>query len=182
AETGARFVEAAIMAAVAPRGHRVPMLLGGRAAREFADRLTPFGMRLEVVSDEVGAASAVKMCRSIVIKGLEALVLECALGASRFGADERVFESLEESFPGMNWRVLAGYMIGRVVEHGERRAREMDEAAETLRQAGVEPLMSEAISKRQEWAARLNLLERFGGKAPESYQEIVKAIGEMLDV
>src|SRR5262249_2675610 len=112
AETGARFVEAAIMAAVAPRGHRVPMLLGGRAAREFADRLTPFGMRLEVVSDEVGAASAVKMCRSIVIKGLEALVLECALGASRFGADERVFESLEESFPGMNWRVLAGYMIG----------------------------------------------------------------------
>src|SRR5262249_49100547 len=142
--TGARFVEAAIMAAVPPQGHRVSVLLGGQAAVEFAERLSPFGMRLEVISDQVGAASAIKMCRSIVIKGMEALVLECALAASRFGADERVFASLDQTFPGMNWSKLAGYMIGRAVEHGERRAREIDEVTEMIRDAGLEPMMTEA--------------------------------------
>ena len=179
AGAGARFVEAAVMAAVAPHGHRVPMLLGGGAAPEFVERLAPYGMRLEVVADQVGTASAIKMCRSIVIKGLEALVFECALGASRFNAEERVFASLDETFPGVNWSKLASYMIGRVVEHGERRARELEEVAETLRSAGVEPIMAEATSRRQEWGGRLGLLERFGGRLPASYREVLLAIEEL---
>jgi 3-hydroxyisobutyrate dehydrogenase-like beta-hydroxyacid dehydrogenase len=174
--TGARFVEAAVMAAVAPYGHRVPMLLGGKAAQEFIERLAPCGMQLEVVSDQVGAASAVKMCRSIIVKGMEALLFECALGAHYYGADERVFASLGETLPGINWSKLADYMIGRVVEHGERRAREMEEVAETLRQAGVEPIMTEAVGRRQEWGARLSLLDHFGGKPPQNYREILQAI------
>jgi 3-hydroxyisobutyrate dehydrogenase-like beta-hydroxyacid dehydrogenase len=174
----ARFVEAAVMAAVAPYGHRVPMLLGGKAAEEFIERLAPCGMQFEVVSDQVGAASAVKMCRSIIVKGMEALLFECALGASYYGADERVFASLDETLPGINWGKLADYMIGRVVEHGERRAREMEEVAETLRQAGVEPIMTEAAARRQEWGARLNLLDQFGGRPPQKYREILQAINE----
>src|SRR6185295_6500669 len=87
--TGARFVEVAVMAPVAPYGHRVPMLLGGPAAPAFVQMLAPFGMRLDVLaSGNIGAAAAVKMCRSIVVKGLEALLFECVLGASRYGADE----------------------------------------------------------------------------------------------
>jgi 3-hydroxyisobutyrate dehydrogenase-like beta-hydroxyacid dehydrogenase len=177
----ARFVEAAIMSPVPRHGHRVPISLGGTHAQTLVELLSPYGMRFEVVSDQVGAASAVKMCRSIVVKGLEALLLECALGASRYGADERVFASLDETFPGLNWRKLAGYTIGRVIEHGERRAREMDEVAETLRAVGVEPMMAEATSRRQEWGARLNLLDQFGGKAPEDYGEVVRAINERSD-
>ncbi len=176
--TGAQFVEAAIMASVPPYGHRVPMLLGGEAANQFVEQMAPYGMRLDVISDQVGAASAVKMCRSIVIKGLEALLFECALGASRFGADERVFASLDETLPGVNWGELAGYMISRVLEHGERRAREMEEVAETLRAIGVEPVMAEATAHRQEWGARLNLLDHFGGKVPENYRDVLLAIAE----
>jgi len=172
---GARFVEAAVMAPVPPYGHKVPMLLGGVHAQSFSDLLAPAGMRFEVVSDQVGAAVAVKMCRSVIVKGLEALLFECALGATHYGVDERVFASLDESFPGMNWSKLADYMIGRVVEHGERRAREMEEVAETLRAAGIEPMMAEATARRQEWGARLNLLDHFGGKAPASYREIARA-------
>jgi 3-hydroxyisobutyrate dehydrogenase-like beta-hydroxyacid dehydrogenase len=174
--SGARFVEGAIMLAVPPHGHRVPISLGGVHAQALVDLLAPCGMRLEVVSDQVGAASAIKMCRSIVVKGMEALLFECVLSATMYGADERVLASLGETFPGIDWSKLAGYMVGRVLEHGERRAREMEEVAETLRAIGVEPVMAEATARRQEWGAGLNLLDQFGGRAPEDYREVVRAI------
>jgi len=173
--SGARFVEVAVMAPVLPYGHRVPMLLGGRAARLFKDAMTPFGMRCEVLSDVVGTAAAVKMCRSIVVKGLEALLCECVLGASRYDAGTHVFASLNESFPGVDWQKLADYMVGRLVLHGERRAREMEEVAETLRAIGIEPIMAEATARRQEWSARLGLRSHFGPEGP-------KTAGEVLDV
>ena len=113
--SGARFVEVAVMAPVLPYGHRVPMLLGGSGAALFAERMTPFGMRCDVLSAAVGTAAAVKMCRSIVVKGLEALMCECVLGASRYDAGAHVFASLNESFPGIDWQKLADYMVGRVV-------------------------------------------------------------------
>ena len=174
--SGARFVEIAIMSPVPPHGHRVPMFLGGAHAHAFADLLIPFGMNLEVISDQIGTASATKMFRSVIIKGLEALLLECVLGAVPYGADERVFATLDETIPGVNWKQLASYMVGRVVEHGERRAREMEEVAATLRATGVEPIMTEATVRRQDWCAQLNLLPQFDGKAPKSYQEVVHAI------
>ena len=173
---GARFVEIAIMSPVPPHVHRVPMFLGGKFAPELVNLLSPFGMNLEIISEEIGAASATKMCRSIIVKGMEALLLECVLGAVPYGADERVFATLEETMPGMNWKKMASYMVGRVIEHGERRARELEEVAATLRDIGVEPMMTEAIVKRQDWGANLNLLEQFGGKPPENYRDVVDAI------
>jgi 3-hydroxyisobutyrate dehydrogenase-like beta-hydroxyacid dehydrogenase len=174
--TGAGFVEAAVMAPVPPYGHRVPMLLGGEAARKFVEIFSPLGMRLEVVSDQVGTAIAVKMCRSIVVKGLEALLFECVMGASRYGAEDRVFASLQESFPGMDWQKLANYMVGRVVLHGERRAREMEEVAQTLRSSGVDPIMAEATARFQDWGAQLDLKSEFGPGGPSSYRQVLKII------
>ncbi len=177
--TGARFVEAAMMAPVPPYAHRVPTLLGGAAAPEFLEMLRPFSVRMEVVStDRIGRAAAVKMFRSIVYKGLEALMFECVLGASRFEAEPAVFASLNESFPGVDFEKLADYMIGRVAIHGERRAREMEEAAGTLRELGIEPMMTEATVRRMDWAASLELRERFGGQFPKSYQEVLDACAE----
>jgi len=175
---GARFVEAAIMSPVAPHGHRVPILLGGVHASAFVELLAPYGMRLEVISDQVGAASAVKMFRSIVVKGMEALLFECVLGASRYDADERVFASLAETFPGIDWGKLADYMVGRVVEHGVRRAREMEEVAKTLHDIGVEPIMAEAIARRQEWGGNLNLLSALEGQPLKGYREVLRAIAD----
>jgi len=177
--TGARFVEVAVMSAVPPHGHKVPMLTGGPAASEFAERLTPFGMKIEVGAAQVGSAAATKMCRSVMIKGIEALLTECVLGATRYGADERVFSSLGESLPGIDWAKLATYMVGRVVMHGERRAREMEEVAETLRSAGVDPIMAEATVRRMDWSAQMNLKSRFGGKDPASYQEFAEVVSEI---
>jgi len=174
---GALFVEVAVMAPVKPYGHQVPLLLGGAGARAFADLMRPFGMRMDVLDGtRVGGAAAVKMCRSIVVKGLEALLFECVLGASRFEADELVWASLGESFPGIDWKALADYTAGRVVVHGERRAREMEEVAETLRAVGVDPIMADATARRQDWSARKDLRSRFGPEGPKTYREVLDVL------
>jgi 3-hydroxyisobutyrate dehydrogenase-like beta-hydroxyacid dehydrogenase len=182
ASSGARFVEGAIMAPVPPHGHRVPILLGGADAKAFLERMTPFGMRLEFAGDEIGKAAATKMFRSIIVKGMEALIFECVLGASRYGAEQRVFDSLAETFPGMDWNRIANYMVGRVVVHGERRAREMEEVAETLKSLDIDPFMAEATARRMDWTAQLRLREHFHGVEPKDYHEVLDAIAAMLQV
>jgi 3-hydroxyisobutyrate dehydrogenase-like beta-hydroxyacid dehydrogenase len=173
--SGARFAEIAMMAPVPPYGHKVPMLAGGDGAQDFVAALAPFGISAEIVSREVGTAAATKMFRSIIVKGLEALLTECVLGASRYNADERVFASLAETFPAINWKELADYMVGRVVVHGERRAREMEEVAATLREIDIEPIMAEAIVRRMDWSVELGLKQIFQGEAPQSYRHVVDA-------
>jgi 3-hydroxyisobutyrate dehydrogenase len=178
--SGARFAEIAMMAPVPPYGHKVPMLAGGAGAQEFVDRLAPFGISAEIVSRDVGTAAATKMFRSIMVKGMEALITECVLGATRYHADERVFASLAETFPGINWKELADYMVGRVVVHGERRAREMEEVAATLREIDIEPIMAEAIVRRMDWSVEAGLKQLFGGEAPKGYREVVDATAKKL--
>jgi 3-hydroxyisobutyrate dehydrogenase-like beta-hydroxyacid dehydrogenase len=151
--SGAVYVEAAVMAPVAPYGIKVPMLLGGGQAKKLAALLNPSGMNMQVVSDKVGHASAIKMCRSVFIKGIEALAVEGFLAARRYGVEDRVIASLDETFPGLNWENQAGYLISRVLQHGRRRAAEMRESAETVANAGIEPLMTAATAKRHDWLA-----------------------------
>jgi len=175
--SGARFVEIAVMGPIPPLLQKTPMLIGGAAAPAFKEMFEPLGMRLDVVStDQIGRAAAVKMFRSVIYKGLEALIFECVLGASQYGAESRVFASLAESFPGIDWKKLADYMVGRVVVHGERRAREMEEVARTLEELGVEPMMASATARRMDSAADLGLRDAFHGEFPKTYQEVLDAI------
>lgn len=177
---GATFCEIAVMGPIPPYGHKAPLLLGASGAERFQAIFAPLGMRMEIVStDRVGRAAAVKMFRSIVYKGIEALLFECILGAGQYGAEERVFASLKESIPGVDWKKLADYMVGRVVVHGERRAREMDEVAKTLEELGIEPIMAFATARRFDWAAQSGLREKFGGEFPASYQHVLDAIADL---
>jgi 3-hydroxyisobutyrate dehydrogenase-like beta-hydroxyacid dehydrogenase len=168
-----RFVEGAIMAPVSSGDHRVPILLNGAWASELRSVMSPYRMRLDVMDGPTGAAAAVKMCRSIVIKGLEALLLECSLAAGEYGAADRVYDSLAETYPGMDWRKLSNYMIGRVLEHGARRAREMEAVAQALRAAGIEPLMAEATARVQDWETTLRSDGRLSGPRPETVERLL---------
>jgi 3-hydroxyisobutyrate dehydrogenase-like beta-hydroxyacid dehydrogenase len=150
--TPAAFVEAAVMAPVAPQRLEVPMLLGGPSAATAAEQLQQIGMNAKPVSERVGVASAIKMCRSIIIKGLEAITLESMFTARHYGAEEQVLASLAATYPGMGWdAALPDYLISRVAEHGKRRAAEMREAAEAIADAGLEPLTALATAQRQDW-------------------------------
>lgn len=149
--SGAHFVESAVMAPVPPQRLKVPMLLGGKHAAELAPRLESIGMNATPVSEGIGVASAVKMCRSVMIKGIEALAVECLFAARRYGAEEAVLASLAATYPQMGWQEkLPDYLVSRVAEHGRRRAEEMREVAQALRDVGVDPTMAEATAQRQD--------------------------------
>jgi 3-hydroxyisobutyrate dehydrogenase-like beta-hydroxyacid dehydrogenase len=150
---GGAYVEAAVMASVPPYGIRVPIILGGKK-REALIALLPAGkMQMQTGVEEIGVASAVKMCRSIMIKGIEALTVECMLTARRYGVEDRVLASLDETFPHMEWQKQADYLVSRVVQHGRRRAAEMREVARTVEEAGLEPLLAAPTAQRQDWMA-----------------------------
>ncbi|HUK03857.1 MAG TPA: DUF1932 domain-containing protein [Burkholderiales bacterium] len=175
APTGAAYVDVAVMAPVAPYGHKVPCLIGGPGAQALAPRVRALGMQMEVVAAEVGQASAIKMFRSILIKGLEALMLESMLASSEYGVESRVLASLRETFPSIDWEKLSGYLIERVVSHGRRRAAEMREVADTVREIGLDPIMASATAARQQWLADLEVKEALAAKT-EDRAELVRAI------
>jgi 3-hydroxyisobutyrate dehydrogenase-like beta-hydroxyacid dehydrogenase len=176
APSGAAYVDVAVMAPVAPYEHKVPCLIGGPGAAALLPRAQAMGMKMELVADEVGQASAIKMFRSIMIKGLEALMLESMLAASEYGVETRVLASLRETFPSLDWEKLSGYMIERVVSHGKRRAAEMREVAETVKGIGLDPIMAAATAARQQWLADLGVKEQLGGRKVDSRAELVRAI------
>jgi len=149
---GGRYVEAAVMTSVPPHGIRAPMLLGGPHAAAFLPLARDLGLRAEVFSDTVGGASSVKMCRSIMVKGLEALVTECTLTARRYGVEREVLASLAETIPA-DWTALSRYMLTRALVHGRRRAEEVREVARTVEEAGLTPMQSPATAARHDWAA-----------------------------
>ena len=150
---GGQYVEAGVMTSIPPYGIRVPMLLGGPQANALATRLHGWGMDAKAVSEKLGVASAIKMCRSVMIKGLEALVIESYATARAYGVEDHVLPTLAETFPSIDWEKQGAYFFSRVVQHGKRRAEEMREAANTVREAGFEPFMAAAIADKQQWVA-----------------------------
>lgn len=153
---GANYVESAVMAPVPPQGIKVPMLLGGRQAAAISDVLNALGLRTQAVSEDIGLASAIKLCRSIMIKGTEAMCVQSMLAAHHFGVDQRVLKSLAATFPGVGWdEGYEAYLIGRVAEHGQRRSEEMREAAAMLEDLGMNADLATAIADVQEALARV---------------------------
>jgi 3-hydroxyisobutyrate dehydrogenase-like beta-hydroxyacid dehydrogenase len=180
-ESPATFVEAAVMAPVSPQRLKSPMLLGGAAAATVAVRLNAIGMNVKPISERVGVASAIKMCRSIIIKGLEAITVESLLTARRFGAEKHVLDSLAATYPGMGWESkLPDYLISRVAEHGKRRAAEMREAAQAVADTGLQPFTALATAQRQDWLAQT--IAEFSLAVPKNekfaWQELADAIAE----
>lgn len=153
---GARFVEGAVMTSVPPHRLAVPILLGGPHAAAVAPLLADLGFGDAQVHDpRPGIASASKLCRSVLIKGMEALFIESLVAARHHGVEDAVLASLDETFPGIDWDAQASYFFQRATQHGRRRADEMEQAADTVAQAGIEPWGSLATARRQRWMADL---------------------------
>lgn len=157
---GCPFVEFAVMAPVAGPGIAVPVLAGGGRATEVAALLNPLGMAITPVSERIGVASATKLCRSIVIKGMEALMVDLAAVTAHNGVLPAVLESLSASYPGMDWAGLVSLMPKRVERHGVRRAAEMREVARMMTEAGLSGALAEAIAVRHETHAAATAAHR----------------------
>jgi len=175
-QAGGRYVDLAIMAPILPRRHRTPMLVAGPHAALALDLLRAFDMDVEIAGDRVGDASSIKMIRSVMIKGLEALTAECLLAARRAGVEEQVLASFEASDPGLAWRKRSLYNLGRMSEHGIRRAAEMREVGLTLRELGLPDRMSAAAAAWQEHIGDLEL--DLAGDLPDALDQTLAALDQ----
>jgi 3-hydroxyisobutyrate dehydrogenase-like beta-hydroxyacid dehydrogenase len=171
ASGGGHYVDMTIMAPVQPRLHRTPILLSGQSADTARDVLGGLGMNAEVAGGEVGDAAAVKMLRSVMIKGIEALTAECLLAARRAGVERAVLASLQNSDPEMDWIARSTYNLERMRVHGIRRSAEMKEVAATLRDLGLPDRMATAAA---EWQQEIGVLEA-GGETLEAQLDSILA-------
>jgi len=152
---GGRYVEGAVMTSIPPYRIKVPLLLGGPHAALLQPLLEALGFAARVASAKLGVASATKMCRSVMIKGLEAMVIESFTAARAYGVEDALLASLKETFPGIDWEKQGAYFFQRVIEHGRRRSEEVREVAETVREIGLVPWSAQGTAERQAWVADL---------------------------
>jgi 3-hydroxyisobutyrate dehydrogenase-like beta-hydroxyacid dehydrogenase len=164
-----RYVEGAVMTSVPPYRSRVPLLLGGPHAEALKPLLDELGFAPKVHSAQLGVASATKMCRSVMIKGLEAMVIESFTTARAHGVEDAVIASLYETFPGIDWEKQAAYFFQRVIEHGRRRSEEVREVAATVREAGLVPYSAEGTAERQAHIADLADAGVFGTRSEPGF-------------
>lgn len=151
---GVGFCDSAVMGTVPGNNHRVPMLLAGSGAAAFAEAFTPRGMQLTVLEAEAGAASAIKMLKSVVMKGLPQLLLEAFQAGEKFGVLDTLVASLGDSLNGKTVEQLANTFTARTLIHAKRRSAEMDDAVTTLEAAGVDATMTRATQGQlDKWAA-----------------------------
>lgn len=175
-DAGANFADASIMGTPHADGHRLPILASGPAAEEFRDVMSPWGLKIELISGELGAASGIKIMRSVIAKGLEALLVECVLGARRYAIDEAVLHSFGRFMDSRPFEEIANFFLVSDVIHAERRAQEARMSVNALEEAGVDAIMTRATAERLEWVSRLDTKAHLGGTIPEHYTQAIEAI------
>lgn len=150
ADAGGTYLDMAVMAPVHPRKHATPTLIAGGEAERLQPLLTELGFSVSVAGDRPGAATAIKMVRSLFVKGLEAITVETLLAAEASDCFDEILASISASFPGLDWPRFAEYQIERTTVHGRRRAAEMRESAATLAALGLHGALAEAIADVQD--------------------------------
>jgi len=172
----ARYVDVAVIAAIHPKRHKTPLLISGPHAQAAAPLLQELDMQLRIVEGGIGAAAAIKMIRSVMIKGIEALTLECFLAAHRAGIVDEVVDSMKNNYPGVDFKQVADYNLERMANHGERRAAEMEESCATLRELGLDALMTESTVKRQREMGKLGRLDEVRATLHDDRHAMLAAI------
>lgn len=147
--TGAEYLDMAVMTPVHPRGHGSPVLIAGPQAEVLCPVLAEMGFSARVAGSAAGDATAIKMVRSVFVKGLEAITVEALLAAEASGCFEEILESLSASYPGLGWPDIAEYQFERTLRHGARRAAEMEESAATLDALGLNGGLAKQIAEVQ---------------------------------
>jgi len=169
---GGRYVDVAIMAPVHPARQSVPLLVSGPHAEAGAALLAEIGFtNVTAIAGPVGAASSIKMIRSVMVKGLEALTAECFLAAHAAGVTEQLLASLDAGGAGGGWAGKADYNLERMMVHGLRRAAEMEEVVKTLDALGTGSAMTRGTAERQRAIGKLGLA------APEGLAAKLEMLG-----
>ena len=180
-EGTARYVDVAILAPIHPKRHQTPLLLAGPHAQAVLPLLVDeLEMQGAIASDQVGAAAALKMIRSVMIKGIEALTAECFLAAQRAGITDEVAASLKNNYPALDWPKVIAYNLERMASHGIRRADEMEQVAATLAELGITPLMTQATVARQREMGELGKQDSVKAAKTEGADALLDVVNRAL--
>jgi 3-hydroxyisobutyrate dehydrogenase-like beta-hydroxyacid dehydrogenase len=156
-------------------GYSMAMLSSGPAGQRVSDLLVPWGMKIQFVGEKLGTASGIKILRSVLIKGIEALTDEMLLAARHYGIDEIVLASASKTLA-RPWMDTVHSLTPSGVIHAKRRAEELEMSAEAVADAGIEPTMARAIAARLRWKEGLGLKDHFKGVVPADYKQALEAI------
>lgn len=168
---GILYADSAIMGPLPNYLHKVPILASGNGAAKWRELMTPWGMRIDTIEGEAGTATAIKLVRSVFMKGLEALLVESFLFARKSGTEDIVLKSLSETLDEHPFAHTANRMIGADLVHAERRAFEVGESVELMEESGIEPIMARAVIKRLRKSASLGTRDELGGVPPKTLSE-----------
>ncbi|MCX7786150.1 MAG: DUF1932 domain-containing protein [Spirochaetes bacterium] len=177
---GVRFCDAAVMGIVPSEGHRVPMLLSGDGASILVEALSSYGMRLTDIKAPAGGSSAIKMFRSVFMKGFTQLLIESFTPAKQFGALETLVDSLNETFQGKSIEDLANELIPRTLVHAARRISEMEEVILTLKEMHLDASMSESTKKKLELIVASSIPTKLKGNTPSNYRKAIDFLQESI--
>ena len=175
AETGAGFVDGALMGGLTQLQHKVPTLVSGSGAENFISKMECCHMNLEKVSDKAGDAIAVKLVRSVYMKGVATLEVEMLEAAHKLQVEELVLDSIAHSVDAKPFKDMMNFLVTASAIHAERQTHEMADCMTMLRDLEIAPTMTEATMKRLQWLADKKMKEKFGGKVPARWQEVVAA-------
>ncbi|MGY4235897.1 3-hydroxyisobutyrate dehydrogenase-like beta-hydroxyacid dehydrogenase [Bradyrhizobium sp. USDA 4449] len=160
-------------------GYSMRMLSSGPAGERVRDWLVPWGMQIEFTGPVLGTASGIKIIRSVLIKGIEALTDEMLLAARQYGIDEVVLASASKTLARPFMDTVHSLTPSGVI-HAKRRAEELEMSADAVADAGVEPIMARAIAARLRWKESLGLKDHFKGVVPANYKIAIDAIVEKM--
>lgn len=175
-ESGVLVCDAAIMTTVPGKGHKVPIFLSGDGAKDFVLGLEGYGMNLTDLKAPIGASSAIKMFRSVFMKGLPQLMMESMIPAAKYGALDTLIESLNETLVGKTIEELSQTFIGRTMIHAERRSKEMADAVLTLEEMGLDASMSKSVQYKLEELADKNYIDLLGPKGDIDFRDAIKIL------
>lgn len=177
---GGKFVDGAIMEPVPPHKHKVPILASGDGARQLEQQLNEYGMRITYMNEDAGSSSAMKMCRSIFMKGFTALLLETLSASYKFGIDQEILKSIEKTFANQPLEELVNLLITRTAIHAERRVTEMDEVINTLQDIEASSRMTQQTKATLQEIVDKDLKGYFNNTVPNSYTDVLKGLETLL--
>ena len=180
-KTEASFVDVAVMGPVPNHGHKVPILACGDGARVFTETFNRYGMDITYIGEKAGGASALKMFRSIFMKGFLMLLIESIIAGHQYGVEDQVLDSIEETLTekGSTFRKVINGLLTRAVIHSERREHEMEEVISTLEHLKMDYTMSAASKAKLRWTTEMKFREYFKGVPPKDLHDILTAFDEL---
>ena len=172
-KTGALFTDAAMMGSLPQDKHRVPIFASGDGAKVFRKLMEPYGMRITCVDGGAGAASAIKLIRSIYMKGIAALMIEMLQAADAYQVADEVVQSIGKSMDGIAFSEHLDRLVIGTAIHAQRRSKELDGSKQMLRECNLDDSMTCASKKKHELMAELDFPSRYLLKVPQNWQEII---------